>query len=309
MTGPVPIDSVSNPIGEPGTPGLCTLGDLTFRIAPSQIAWEYHLDTNVTNTIGGRVVQVYGATLGDMTLQGLFGQKRQPAGSSTIELGANPMFQAKAFAAEIQKMVDKQGQRPTKAQLTREDKSPMHKPFRFSYTGDGVHQWDFEVYIKALNDVNDPQFTISHSPGKFAYGYNLSLFIVEDLTGSLAQIATDAFIERLTKGIGWQRTVYNGPMDRAELEKYLQANSPDGTIHGLILRQYEDAAKGQIPEPGTIAKSPIPGGAATAGAAESPPGGGPPAGTPAPPNTGGNVVAPPTAPPGRISTGGGRTVG
>lgn len=270
-TGSIPIvpngaapGGTTTRIAAPGTPGVATLGDLTFRVAPSQIAWEYHLDSTVINTIGGRVVQVYGATLGDMTVQGLFGQQASVKSGNTQSIPVSSMQEAKNFSARIAAMVDKQGARPTPDQLTRKDKTPMHEPFRFTYTGDGVHQWDFSVYIKSLADVNDPEYVISHKTGKYAYGYNLVLFIVEDHTRSLTQIATDAYIERLSVGIGWKRTTYNGPMSADELKAYLAANSPDGTIHGLVLKEYEDAAKGQIPDPGAIAANPIPGGADTA---------------------------------------------
>lgn len=287
----IPIGGVTTiPItgGARGTPGVATLGDLTFRVAPSQISWEYHLDSTVINTIGGRVVQVYGATLGDMTIQGLFGQQAGGTTGNTATIPVSSMQEAKNFSSRIAAMVDKQGARPTPDQLTRKDLTPMHQPFRFTYTGDGVHQWDFSVYIKALADVNDPEYVISHKTGKYAYGYNLTCFIVEDHTDQLAQIATDAYIERLTQGVGWKHTMYNGPMSVDELKAYLQANSPDGTIHGLVLKEYEDAAKGQIPDPGTIAPNPIPGGAPTAAAADLATGGpgtgaGPPVPAPAPP--------------------------
>lgn len=256
------------PTGKVGTPGICTLGDISFRIAPTQISYEYHLDSTVINTIGGRVIQVYGATLSDLYVQGLFGSRYNPANNGNVQaIGTSSMQQARDFAIAIAKMVDQQGQRPTNDQLTRKDKTPMNQPFRFTYTGDGVHEWDFQVYVKSLSDVNDPEFAISHKTGKYSYGYNLTLFIVEDNTNLLKQIATDAYIARLSQGIGWQRTTYNGPMSDDQLKAYLQANSPDGTIHGLVLKEYEDAAKGLIPAPGTAAANPIPGGADTAGQA------------------------------------------
>lgn len=294
MTSAVPTAPAA-PTGTVGTPGVCTLGDLTFRVGPSQIAWEYHMDSTVINTIGGRVVQVYGATLSDLTVQGLFGQRYSRSGN-VIPLSSSSMEMARAFATQIQQMVDRQGQRPSKEQLIRTDRTPMNPTVRFTYTGDGVHQWDFQVYIKSLQDITDPGYALSHSTGKYSYGYNLTLFIVEDHTGELTKVATDDYIERLSKGIGWQRTTYNGPMTKEELQKYLQANSPDGTIHGLILKEYEDAAKGAIPAQGTIAKSPIPGGADTAGSAQG-------LGV----GTGANPAAPPTGTPGTGPNQGGVT--
>jgi hypothetical protein len=87
----------------------------------------------------------------------------------------------------------------------------------------------------------------------------MTLFIVEDNTGQLAKIAKDQFIDRLSNGLGWQRTSYQGHMTIADLQAYLQKNSPDGTIHGLILKEFQNASAGQIPGLGS-ATNPIPGG-------------------------------------------------
>jgi hypothetical protein len=250
------------------------LGDLTFRINPSQVAWDYRLDTSVTPTIGGRVVQVYGATLGDMTIQGLFGNE-------TTGKKRNSGVMAEEFQAQIAQMVVAQSKAPTTAQLIGTDPTPMHKPFRFVCSGDNLHNWDFQVYIKSLTDVNDPSVAIEHKVGKFSYGYNLVLFIVEDNTGQLKKVATDEFINRLAQGVGWQRTSYNGTMKREDLEAYLAANSPDGTIHGLVLKQFQEVSQGNMPKTGFLVPNP------TAQAAQ-----GQGVGTQAPPP----VAAPPLPP-------------
>lgn len=220
---------------------------------PSQITVDYSVDTAVINTVGGRVVQVYGTTLGDMTVQGLYGVDRStPQESWQI---------AEAFQNQVAIMINKQGARPTIAQLNGTDPTPMLPPLRFTYT-DPTHSWDYNVYVKSFKDINNPEATVEHVTGKYSYGYTLTLFIVQDNTGQLAKVAQDQFISRLSDGLGWQRTAYNGQMTIADLQNYLTKNSPDGTIHGLILQEFQTASQGQVPTPGS-ATNPVPGGAGT----------------------------------------------
>ena len=239
---------------------VASIGGVPFRINPSQVTWDYNVDTAVIPTVGGRVVQILGVTLGDMTIQGLFGEDRITPKKS--------WEMAEAFQNQIAQLVDKQSARPTLAQLNGSDPTPMHQPLRFIYNDDTattrasglpVHNWDFNVYIKALKDVTDNSSTVAHSTGKYSYGYALTLFIVEDNTGQLAKVAKDQFIDRLSNGLGWQRTSYQGHMTIADLQSYLQKNSPDGTIHGLILQEFQSASAGQLPSFGS-ATNPIPGG-------------------------------------------------
>lgn len=229
--------------------GVAQLGSFTWRINPSQVSFSYDMDTAVINTIGGRVVQVYGATMGDLVIQGLFGQERGGQNRESWTL-------AEQFQTMIASMVEIQSLAPSDLQVTGRDATPMHQPFRFLYNDDTpdrraaglpVHNWDMQVYIKSLRDVKSPDYTVEHTTGKFSYGYTLTLFIVEDNTGKLTSQATDDFIQRLSAGVGWKKSVYNGPMTKDELKKYLAANSPDGTVHGLVLQQYADVTQGNLP--------------------------------------------------------------
>lgn len=226
--------------------GVAQLGNYTFRIDPSQVFFAYEVDTQVVNTVGGRVVQVYGVTLGDITVQGLFGQEHIPGGRDSWEM-------AEEFQQAVALMVQQQSQAPTNLQMQGRDPTPMHQPFRFFYNNDTpdtraaglpVHNWDLMVYIKDLQDVNAGGFTVEHATGKYSYGYTLTLFIVQDNSAQLREVAMNNFISRLSDGIGWKRSLYNGPMDKEEIAEYVKANSPDGTIHGLILKKYSDAAGG-----------------------------------------------------------------
>lgn len=218
---------------------LANLGGLTFRINPSQVSWNYSVDAAVIPTVGGRVVQVYGVTMGDMTIQGLFGQERTGQRRESWQL-------AEQFQKDISLLVQKQSAIPTAAQLSGADPTPMHQPFRFVYA-DEKHNWDFTVYIKALKDFANASATVDHKTGKFSYGYALTLFIQQDNTGKLTQVAKNEFIDRLSNGMGWKRSEYNGFMSLQELENYLHSNTSDGTIHNLVLQQFTQAGQGQVP--------------------------------------------------------------
>lgn len=222
-----------------------SLGGLTFRIDPSQVSWSYNANVSVTPTVGGRVVQVLGVTLGDMVIRGLYGQDRANRRES--------WQLAEDFATSIARLVDTQSARPTVAQLTGTDPTPMNPPLRFLYSdqdsptraGLPVHDWDFNVYIKSLRDLNG-QSTVEHTTGKYSYGYTLTLFIVQDNTGTLAQVAKNAFIDRLSNGLGWKRSTYNGIMTANDLASYLQTNGA-ADIHTYVLQQYQSASAGTAP--------------------------------------------------------------
>lgn len=249
---------------------MANLGGVPFRINPSQVNWTYEADVAVIPTVGGRVVQVFGVTMGDMTIQGLFGHDRQK--------NIDSWRLAEAFQKRIASMVDQQSAIPSMAQLAGDDPTPMHPTVRFVYNdmaeasarGLPGHNWDFNVYIKALKDATDPGSTIVHKTGKYSYGYSLTLFIVQDNTGKLAEVAKNSFIDRLSNGLGWKRTAYNGGMSTDELQNYLQNNSPDGTIHGLVLQQFQAAGEGQVVATPTGTATGVGVGTGTGGA-ESPP--------------------------------------
>lgn len=225
--------------------GNGSIGGVRFRIDPSQVSIPYKMNVAVTPTVGGRVVQVHGVTFGDMTIRGLFGQDRTNRRES--------WQLAEDFSTAVGKLVDKQSARPTMAQLTGTDPTPMHPTLRFLYNdanstnrrGLPVHDWDFNVYIKSLKEIEGDS-TVSHTTGKFSYGYTLTLFIVQDNTGKLAQVAQNAFIDRLSKGLGWKRGPYNGLMTAADLASYLQGKGA-ADIHSYVLQQYQNSVTGTVP--------------------------------------------------------------
>jgi hypothetical protein len=225
--------------------GSASIGGVRFRIDPSQVSIPYKMNVAVTPTVGGRVVQVHGVTFGDMTIRGLFGQDRANRRES--------WQLAEDFSTAVGKLVDKQSARPTMAQLSGTDPAPMHPTLRFLYSdansttrrGLPVHDWDFNVYIKSLREI-EGESTVSHTTGKYSYGYTMTLFIVQDNTGKLAHVAQNAFIDRLSKGLGWKRGPYNGLMTAADLASYLQSKGA-ADIHSYVLQQYQNSVTGTVP--------------------------------------------------------------
>jgi hypothetical protein len=206
------------------------LGNLRWRIDPQAIAWNYQVDVARTETLGGQVVQVLGATLSDITVTGQFGQDHASRRES--------WQLANAFHRRIQSMVDAQtlpaktihlGDNNSKSKNKFSDSAAAHVPIRFSYL-DGEHNWNFGVLIKSLADPDGN--SLLHRTGKFSYNYALTLFIVEANTQLIRNIAADIFISRISAGLGWKQTTYNGAMTARDAQLYIQENG--GTVTAFL---------------------------------------------------------------------------
>jgi hypothetical protein len=179
---------------------------IVFRLNPNDVKWNFTINTNVQPTVGGRVVQVTGATLSDMTVTGSLGEvKAGPSNRSRVSWQL-----AEQFVANIRRIMDKQTEDSN-------DFRKMQPPPVFALPLKG---WRFSVYVKALNDPKGG--SMYHSPDHFSSEYVLTLFIVEDLSQSVSQVgkngvlankrqkAIDSYISRISDGIGWQASKYNG---------------------------------------------------------------------------------------------------
>lgn len=179
---------------------------ITWRIDPDQVDWNWRVDVAVTPTVGGRVVQVLGATLSDLTIQGSFGQVYGDG------LQGQSWLQAEAFFKRIQQIMEYQSRDSTRP-------GKMHPPAVFSYA---PRNWKFACYVKSLEDPEGGG-SITHSVGKFSHHYVLTLFIVEELSDALVQAgsshgvynklraeAIDSYLARISDGIGWHFSQYNG---------------------------------------------------------------------------------------------------
>ena len=187
-------------LGYPGGPSVA------FRLDPELISWNWSVITNVEETIGGRVIQVIGAYLDDLTVQGSLGQNHaDPAGGQSWQ-------EAEKFLAVVTQIMEVQS-----ADATRQQR--MHPPAVFTYP---PKNWRFQVYVKALADP-DGQSSVILTPGKANQRYSLTLFIVQDASTALIKAGTtngvfsqkaydavSAFMARISDGIGWKFTTFNG---------------------------------------------------------------------------------------------------
>lgn len=216
--------------------GLARLGDVTFRVNPSSLVLPFSMDTSVQQTVGGRVVQVYGATFGDLVIGGLFGQQRGRGmlGAGSTDPGTSWRL-AEDFVRKVRGLVNKQ-----------RDLNPHRFTFTYDLGGGRggrrvapePHSWDLDVYIKDLKDA-DGNAVVEHSTGKFSHGYTLTLFVVRDRTDTLISAAADSFITRLAEGVGWEQSAYNGALTPAEVQRFLASQSPgDPTIQGWLRKEF-----------------------------------------------------------------------
>lgn len=157
------------------------LGDYSFRLDPEDISWTFGVKTKVTYTIGGKVVQVFGTQLGPMTLSGSF--------------GVGGFDAQEKFIAKMAALAEEQGK-------------GLNEPHRFLFPFRG---WDFKVYIRNVS-TPDGAMSMHASPDVVNPRWSLTLHVVEE-NGGLKKVATDAYIKRLSEGIGWHPSAYNGPAD------------------------------------------------------------------------------------------------
>jgi hypothetical protein len=224
------------------------LGDLRWRVDPTSVDWSFQLDTAVINTLGGQVIQLLGATLSDLTVSGDFGELRGPNHQASWQLAA-------AFHRKIKSMMDRQtlpaktlaqsqsaaARAATRRSGVLSDVGTVHDPLPLTFH-DGVHNWAFRVLIKALED-EDGTGSLNISTGKFSYGYKLTLFVVQTDSDLVKKIASDYFLSRISDGLGWKQSTFNGPKTAAEAQSFI-------TTNGGSIAAYLDKILGDIPAGG-----------------------------------------------------------
>lgn len=174
--------------------GLATLGGLQFRIDPTSIQWTFKIKKSVIDTVGGHVVQVLGADLGDMVVQGSF--------------GVGGWEEERAFLDDMKAMALRQV-------ANGRIKNPSAPGSHFRYP---PRNWDFVVSLLSYSQITWAPETINP-------GWELRLFVEEDNSG-ITKIAQDAYISRFSAGLGWKVNQYNGPVSQAEVDTTLGGQNP-----------------------------------------------------------------------------------
>ncbi|MFF7198185.1 hypothetical protein ACFZAM_31315 [Streptomyces sp. NPDC008079] len=187
---------------------------ITFRLNPSSIDWGFDIHTNAIDTIGGRVVEITGATLRDLTVTGYLGEDHG-AGRSKDGLsdhaGASWRLH-EAFITRCRAVMEYQSRDATTP-------GTMHPPAVFNYPS---RNWRWKVYLKSVADL-DGNGSVEHRTGKYSHGYKLALFVVQGGSDSLVRAGSSdnvinaaqekaiaSYIARISEGIGWRQSEYNG---------------------------------------------------------------------------------------------------
>lgn len=161
----------------------CYLGGVPFRAGPDAVRWQFQMKVKETKTLGGKVIQILGTTMGDLTVTGLFG-----TGRDGDEVNTNWQEQLRLRDRVIQ-------------WARRTETNQGGQPISFLYP---PRSWNFNVYIKALTETDFTNEGI-------APRWTLTLLPDDDGARAISQLTTDVYIKRLMDGVGWKQSEYNGP--------------------------------------------------------------------------------------------------
>jgi hypothetical protein len=193
---------------------------MTFRIDPESVDYQIQVFANMENTVGGRVVQITGTQITDVVISGSIGEdhsRGQARGTDPEHPGVSWKL-AEEFFRKIQQMMVEQSRGSSQVGVNARGSL---RPATFVYSPLGLR---FQCYIKAITDpAGDGSAGVVHRVGRANHKYTLTLFPVLGeselrLAGQNAQgildrakaSAIDAYISRISQGIGWRFTAYNG---------------------------------------------------------------------------------------------------
>jgi hypothetical protein len=154
--------------------GTCTLnapgvGVLTFRTNPNEITWDYNLITHVEETYGGRVIQILGTKIDNLTVKVDCGQGGWNYAMYVVNFMRDMMVQ------------QRNGQ-----------------PATFTYT---TRSWNLNVFAANVPFHDSVQETVRE--------LTLQFKIQEDISGMQTSAALDAALSALQDGIGWAANSFN----------------------------------------------------------------------------------------------------
>jgi hypothetical protein len=192
---------------------------LKFRIDPDSIDYNITVHTSVTQTVGGTVIQLLGTSISDVTVQGSIGEDHTLGRDTDGEHKGKSWKIAETFFETVQAFQQLQtaGSTTPGSAVGGVDLQPV----TFIYSPKGIR---FQCYIKSITDpAGDGSAGVVHKLGRANYQYVLTLFPVQEGSTTLMKAGTsngvldkakaaaiDAYIGRISKGIGWKFTAYNG---------------------------------------------------------------------------------------------------
>jgi hypothetical protein len=180
------------------------LNGIPFAVNPTSLSWNYQVKLSRQPTIGGTVIQLYGWSMSDLVIEGSFGK--------------NGIERQQAFMQLIESIVDDQ------TPVVTSTGARAAKPVRFLWP---EQNWDFWVFIRALSQVG-ASVAIESTAQMTNPRYSLTMFVYED-NGTVVKAATEsamlAYMNRLSAGLGWQQSKWNGPQNDADLTEVLKGKS------------------------------------------------------------------------------------
>jgi hypothetical protein len=181
-----------------------TLAGVPFRVNPSSASWDYTVKTAEAVTIGGTVIQVLGVDLGDMTIQGDFGSEHRDLGGNLV--GGWP--EQDRFLARMKKIAQAQASHPEVGGV------------RFMFPEKG---WDYMVYLRGYTEIGATDAVMAANEN-FNPTWQLRLFIIEDNSPikAVQNTALLQYMTRISAGLGWQQSKYNGPISDSDVATFVQ---------------------------------------------------------------------------------------
>lgn len=201
--------------------GWASLNGVRFRTSPHEIRFDFKMKVKDSKSLGGKVIQILGTTLGDITVSGSFGRGDRAKGDTA------GWEEQDRFREQI-----KTWTRATEAQR-------YNQPLRFLFP---ERNWDFQVFIKAYSSPGGGP-AVTQSNTEINPKWQLTLFVVDDASREVVRGIRDLYIRRLMEGIGWKQTEYNGP-SAAEVEQLLAGK----TLHEYLGEKAQGAFdQGSLP--------------------------------------------------------------
>lgn len=166
---------------------MITLDGKEFRTLPTSYDWEYKIKMNDWKTMGGKVIQIYGVRMGDLTISGQF---------------STPEEQAEWFK-KVKSIAD--AQVPVLG-------AAAPRPVRLIWTERG---WDFMVFVKSFKQVGAATSVMARNDIA-DIKWTMTVFVNQD-NGKIVKAAQDAaaaaYIRRISDGLGWQQSEWNGMVE------------------------------------------------------------------------------------------------
>lgn len=193
-----------------------SLDGVRLWVNPDDIRWNFKMKVVDHKTMGGKVIQVLGTTLSDLTISGAFGRGDRAKGET------------EAWESEIRfrRQVEKWADRAVHTDNT--------DPMRFIYP---PQKWDFQVFIRSVSGTDWSVENINPR-------WQLVLFPVDDRAQRVVKGIKDLYLKRLLEGVGWKQTEYNGPT-QMEVEEELSGRSVEEYIAGRAGEAFDQGTQGQ----------------------------------------------------------------